>query len=168
MDICEGIEETFFISIKTAITRYIMHRYLLILEEHRHSSIYHVGINVVEEGVSIEENALIDMNFDLDLDFNLLTEQYRERICITDISNFDVVTVVTQAAINGYFYRLWKASQTLEGCMSKWSSTSYFRSTFGPMQVCLPNDSTSDTVVVYLTLREGRLALLDRSKRPVE
>jgi hypothetical protein len=132
-----------------------MQRYLLILDEYEHSHIYHVDVSVVDEGAYIDGDGLIDLNFEF------LEEEYRERVCITETFKYDMITVVTQDCINNHFRRLWKASRLIEGDIFKWSYDKSFDATFGPIQIRLPHDSSSRKVTLFLTLETCEFALLD-------
>jgi len=168
---CEGLssfllhfelESSIFIKIRTMFIRYIMRRYLLILEEYEHSHIYRIDVSVVDEGIYVDEEVSID------LDFEFLEEECRERLCITDTFRYDMITVVTQACINNHFRCLWKASQLLGGCISEWFYDKYFHANFGPIQIRLPHDSSSNTVIIFLTLEKGEFALLDCFRNCIE
>jgi hypothetical protein len=137
---------------------YISFRYLSILAEYGCDHIYRsdISISVIEEEEYIE----------IEEDFEFTEEESRERVCITETFGFDTLTAITQASINYHFRCLWKAAQSSKSCLSGWSLDKNFDASFGAPQIQLPCDSDGP-VIVYFTLREGALAVLDYNRKCV-
>jgi hypothetical protein len=116
----------------------------------------------VEEEVFIEEDEIEE------IDFEFWEDECRERLCITDTCGYDIMTSVTQSCINSHFRCLWKASQISGGCISQWAYKDHFEANFGAIQIQLPFGPASNTVIVYITLRDGQFNLLDCFRNYVE
>jgi len=100
---------------------------------------------------------------DIDIDFSF--DEYRESLRITNTFGFDILTTLTQSCINYQLRCLWKASQTAKSILFHWHFDKYFEASFGAPQIQLPSGNGSDSVILYVTIREGSLTCLDRHKK---
>lgn len=134
--------------------QYICTRYVSSLEQFHYCDIHTIGTIVDIDDISSEE--YVDSHNDY----------WRERLSITETFGFDFLTSVTQGSLNYYLRCLWKASLVSVDVLSSWAFQSFFKASFLAPQIQLPCDPNADYVILYLTLKDGSLSILDHFRNP--
>ncbi|KAF8578110.1 hypothetical protein K439DRAFT_1663900 [Ramaria rubella] len=88
------------------------------------------------------------------------SKEFKKRLSITDTFGFDLITTVAQGSVNDHFYRIWKSSRSGSNCLGSWTFKEFFSASFGALQIELPIDPKSHSIILYIDLLEGYLNIL--------
>ena len=86
---------------------------------------------------------------------------WREITEQTDMCGFDVVTAISQTAVNSQLYNSWTKAKgqrdAVDTILAKWSLEDYFAGTFQPITIRLLSNGSA---IIWIHLEEGSLKTL--------